>query len=325
MITWYPSRFTRRPRLRDFPISVMYGYVRTRQLEQTHKQGRKVGCYLLNAQRISAGWGFVSASRWPPFKRNDSWPPINLRPELDTIARFNRSFAHFRVRSSDEATKCLAFHGPFMMSLPIHKDWYASKDGRIGMPPQPFTPAERHAICVTGYNIPESSISFINSWGPSWGDKGHGTIDFAYFDQYLDEAWARNMFPPPMPALEYNKHKFVCTRQIFPTLDFFQIVCSYWEAPTNTRLGWAMLVIRDDYCELEDFFFRQRFQTAEHLDRLIDSMLTTLTYVGMPLRFWIPHCDHYRSRNYAAVNHLVKRLELRVSRSAERWAAYKAE
>jgi hypothetical protein len=80
-------------RKRFWQISRVYGFVRTRQLEGTLASGPKVGVFMINANRVMAGWGTVSEKRWP-YPKNSKWP-IAEPPGLDKIAKFNKIFAYF--------------------------------------------------------------------------------------------------------------------------------------------------------------------------------------------------------------------------------------
>ncbi len=85
--------------------------------------------------------------------------------------------------------------GAFLLSekrpLVFNVMWYfaaADAHGDLRLP----TPAEvaacaangagcgGHVILLTGYDSASRRFSFRNSWGPSWGDQGYGTIPERY-------------------------------------------------------------------------------------------------------------------------------------------------
>src|SRR5437870_313961 len=122
-----PSESTARDRLKEmrkvkrkrfWQISRIYGFVRTRQLEGTMALSPKVGVFMINANRVMAIWGVVSESRWA-YPKIVQWP-ITEPPGLDSIARFNKIFAYFRIRDLSDARLCLANNSSFCVSLPMH-------------------------------------------------------------------------------------------------------------------------------------------------------------------------------------------------------------
>jgi hypothetical protein len=47
-----------------------------------------------------------------------------------------------------------------------------------------------HFVALTsGIGPWGDSLQFVNSWGLSWGDRGHGWLERGYVDQFMTEAW----------------------------------------------------------------------------------------------------------------------------------------
>jgi hypothetical protein len=89
-------------RKRTWQLSRIYGFVRSRELDGTLADGPKVGTYVLTACRVSAGWGNVSEKRWPYPKGTAARPPSEPQG-LDRLAKYNKTFAHFCIRTLDDA------------------------------------------------------------------------------------------------------------------------------------------------------------------------------------------------------------------------------
>lgn len=68
------------------------------------------------------------------------------------------------------------------------ESWYKAPKGRIPMPPAGDRSIGLHALLLTGYTDSGANISFINSWGPGWGDRGYGTMPFEYLQRYFHDA-----------------------------------------------------------------------------------------------------------------------------------------
>jgi hypothetical protein len=168
----------------------MYGFYKSRQLDGTLDKGPRYGSHCLTAARIAMGWGTVAEQRWPMPRGKVDWPPQEP-PGLDKIARFNRTFSHFRIRTLSDARYCLFLGGPFTFSLPITKQWHTAPKGVVAIPKSTVELVESHAVTAVGYSDDNQQLKFINSWGPNWGDKGYGYLPYSYFETYLTDAWAR--------------------------------------------------------------------------------------------------------------------------------------
>jgi len=116
--------------------------------------------------------------------------------DFDRIASFNRTLGYCAVRDVTDAKSVLATGLPFMVTVPITKDWRRAKDGIIPLPLSPHSLLqERHAVLLCGYNDDTRRFTFRNSWGASWGDKGLGYLPYSYLTFYLSEAWV-DLFGP---------------------------------------------------------------------------------------------------------------------------------
>src|SRR3954470_22800775 len=94
----------KRPRF--WQHSVLYQYVRSRQLEGTMAAPPSQGAYLITAKRVRTGWGILSEKRWPYDTR--TWPPV-MPPEaddFDRIASYNRILGYCAVRNVSDARAC---------------------------------------------------------------------------------------------------------------------------------------------------------------------------------------------------------------------------
>jgi hypothetical protein len=82
--------------------SILYGFIRARQLDGTLSSAPSVGVWMSSAIHVEDGRGSVSEWRCPQWKKRDHpWPPV-IPSDLDDIAKFNRTFMHHRVRNLDE-------------------------------------------------------------------------------------------------------------------------------------------------------------------------------------------------------------------------------
>ncbi len=292
---------------RPFKISRLYGFNKSRQLDGTMSEGSQYGTYCLTAARVSAGWGSVAEHRWPYPRGNVTWPP-DEPAGLDKIARFNRTFSHFRVRSIHDARTFIAFGGPFTFSVPITSAWQRASGGAIPMPRNAGEFVEDHAICAVGYDDQTQLLTFVNSWGANWGDGGFGFLPYKYFEAYLSDAWFR--FPTRLGRWRPDQANddFVQRRSIFRNvLGYSCAVIDLWNFKDDIRIAWSFITHRDGCLDIEDFFVRPEFYASTHQSRLTKAVIDFAAEQGLPIRLWIARADlRSRAANFRTINDFLR-------------------
>ena len=160
-------------------MSVMYGYIRSRQLEGTFPGAPETGCWMSTSNRVAKGWGSVDENKWPYDGNADHWPPIEP-PGLDIKAKAHRIFAYQRTSTVDECRALLASRMPMSVAFDIDDSWYQAKNGIIPKPDKQQI-VGGHAFYLIGYNDKMQTFKFVNSWGTDWGDSGYGYLPYSYF------------------------------------------------------------------------------------------------------------------------------------------------
>jgi len=82
---------------------------------------------------------------------------------------------------------------PVIAVVDLYSNAYVTQLGRIEIPRPTDRFLGRHAVLVVeleeeiraGFGM----ITFKNSWGPKWGDKGFGCFELDYFRAYAREIW----------------------------------------------------------------------------------------------------------------------------------------
>lgn len=287
-------------------------------------QGPRKGVWLLSGYRILCGWGAVSEARWP---YRTVWPPVrpNTDAELDRIASYSRIPGYYAVRSLDEARRTLAMGVPFQLTVPITKHWRAAPAGHIPLPlaVREDTFGESHAICVIGYDDASRLLKFRNSWGVRWGEQGYGYLPYSYMSLYMHEAWAAQPGRDARPVLPPTAYGMTRTSARTPVgRPLIQFVTYAGE---GGKAGWCCTTIKDGFLEVEDFFLKPGYH-PDHGIALAQALLGERDRMGLPLRFWIPHCDAKPAGyNHWLVDNVVEGLELARRPSRERWAHSVAE
>ncbi len=316
-----------RRRGRPFKISRMYAFYKARQIDGSIAEGSRYGSFGLTAARVSAGWGAVAEHRWPYPRGPVVWPPVEPLG-LDQIARFNRHLSHFRVRSIEDCRRCLADGVVFGFSVPITRDWYQTSDGAIAMPRGPFLELQ-HAVTAVGYNDHLQQLTFLNSWGPEWGQSGVGYLPYDYFKQFVSDAW---FVWPKRPArwLPNSREEPFLHRKIIArnTLGNAVGIIDIWDVAQDVRIGWCFMTLSPDggYLEIEDYFLKAEYYGTGHQRALSQTVLDFCQSEELPLRLWVPHADTKgRAANFRNLNDFIRAAGLNLRKCPHTWAAYLGE
>lgn len=318
---------TYKRRGRPFCASRIYWFNRARQLDGTMDKGPRYGSYCLTQRRVMAGWGCIAEWRWPQPRQPVVWPPCEPAG-LDRIARFNRTRAHFRIRSAIDAKVCLWRSGPFGFSVPITRQWRIAPNGHIALP------SDRgefeglgHAVTAVAYDDTTRLFKFINSWGTNWGEGGMGYLPYEYFDAYLSDAWFEcpkslgHWLPAPTPE------RFAEEVRIFVnSLNNLCVAIDLWDTTDDIRIGWCFMTFRDGYLDVEDYFVRPGFQHSGHQERLTRLVIDLAGQQDLPLRVWVAHPDYTPcATNFGNVRDFLRSTGIALRSSPHTWAAYVGE
>jgi hypothetical protein len=311
----------------DGLFSKAYSFNKARQLDGTMDKGSRYGSYCLTAARVWMGWGAVAQHRWPRPQGPVEWPP-NEPPGLDQIARFNRTFCHFRIRNISDARRSLSLGNLFRFSVPMTRAWYAAPNGLIPMPVGPHDFVEGHAVEAAGYDDNTQLLTFINSWGPDWGNGGIGYLPYSYFQTYLSDAWVmfprklKNWLPRDIPDT------FGIRASAFTNgLANAGALIDLWQIDQDVRIGWCVMTYRGaKFLEIEDFFIRPDFQSGGFQEALTEEVLDFSRQQQLPLKLWIAHADtRYFASNFKPINEFLRATNLTARPSPFPWAAYLAQ
>jgi hypothetical protein len=284
-----------------------------------------------SGNRVADGWGWVSEWRCPK-KKGAAWPPL-ISSDLDNIAKFNRSFMHYRIRNLDELKRSVCRAAGALIAVPLHPGWIAAVDGVIALPAGPFPkPTNWHAVSIIGYDDEVQLLTFWNNWGPQWGKRGHGTLPYEYYRSWSADAWAVVPAPELMHLNNRRKYlgeEFVLAPGIITNpLGYKSIVISLFHIPSDTRAAWSFATVRENGCfEIEEFFVRPEYQDdPRHFNSVAAETFRMPIYLKIPVRYWIPYADIYpKGVNFSIAQKLVRHLNMIVKPSGVRWAPFRAD
>jgi len=88
----------------------------------------------------------------------------------------------------------------------------------------------------------------------------------------------------------------------------------------NEPIGWAFIVRRNGFFDIEEFFVRPMFRGQGYGRKLVKAIQGNRR-IKAPLRAWISHAD---SALGAPAQAVLRRLGLKAEPCSERWASYVA-
>ena len=175
--------------LRDpfFPLSPLFLY-RLGRINDGSDVTQDTGATLRSIMKGLADTGCCPEALWPydPTKFAET-------PPDEAIADANRFRVHsyYRVNDLDEVKLALAARHVVICGIMVYDSFESSQVARTGMVPMPDTLHETfaggHGIALydyddAGWTDSNGGINFKNSWGPTWGVGGYGTLSYDFFD-----------------------------------------------------------------------------------------------------------------------------------------------
>lgn len=154
--------------------------------------GRKIGGYdeksdsgmtVLDGLTAVIQQGVCPETMWPYIPANMSvQPPV----ACDQMAEKNRASSCLRVEQKLRALKNALFgeKKPVIFGIMCYSSFESQEVANTGTVPYPDVSTEDflggHCILIVGYDDAKQVVTFINSWSSQWGDKGFGTLPYAY-------------------------------------------------------------------------------------------------------------------------------------------------
>jgi GNAT superfamily N-acetyltransferase len=245
--------------------------------------------------------------------------------KIDEAAKADRILAYQRVRTFDECKDLLAQEMVITATFEIVlDDWRsAPATGLIPMPARGVQPSGSHCVTLCGYDDGGKVLKFSNSWGTNWGNIGFGFLPYSYFERYQLEAWALAARGAPRP-----KNSGSCIIETtWGIPDYFAQSplhgFEYFDASHNECVGWAFVVERHGFADIEEMFVHPHYRGKGYGRRLADLILASPNISGRARRLWVSHADRSNVGTPPVVQTL-RRLGLSARPASRRWAAYVA-
>jgi len=182
-----------RQKIEVFVPSRLFIYFNEREIEGTIDSDS--GAMIRDGIKSVVKAGVCPEPEWPYREDKFRWAPDH---ECYEHAKKHQVLEYRRVARTLDMAHCLAEGFPFVFGFTVFEsidDPAVGETGRISLPAPDDRVKGGHAVLAVGYDDAIRCFKFRNSWGTTWGDKGHGYLPYAYFDDsnLTDDFWVIRM------------------------------------------------------------------------------------------------------------------------------------
>lgn len=192
--------------LGDRNLSRMFVYANERILEKCLNEDS--GAIIRDGAKVLSTMGVPDESIWPYTKFN-----LFLEPSQDAYKQAvqDEVSTYLTVDQTLEEMKlCLTEEFPFVFGVTLFEAFESAevaKTGLVPMPSQTDKVIGGHAILCVGFddNRYGGTFEVLNSWGNSWGDKGHCYFPYSYLTNpyYCSDLWTIRSVAPTDPNRQW--------------------------------------------------------------------------------------------------------------------------
>lgn len=176
----------------SFTPSRLFIYYNERAIEGTTDEdaGARISDGLATVQKLGA----CSESLWPyDIAKFDERPPAECYTHAEHVTQEARLFP----QTLKEMKRVISMGLPVVFGVSVYASFESDKvqeTGDVPMPSDSDTLLGGHAILAVGYDDATQRVTFRNSWGSAWGDRGYGTLPYKYFDhrEMANSMWVVN-------------------------------------------------------------------------------------------------------------------------------------
>jgi C1A family cysteine protease len=122
-------------------------------------------------------------------------------PSAEELSHYSDRFrirGYRKVRDEDDIKGELYRDNPVVFAIDAGPVFDHYHSGVIDTTEDPG-PGSAHAMVIVGYDDDRQAFHFVNSWGPSWGEKGFGWISYRAARALWIEGYVMDVAAPPAP------------------------------------------------------------------------------------------------------------------------------
>lgn len=249
-------------------LSAEFSYVMSKKLDGI-SGGGTTGNW---SSRVSKIYGICSEKYFPDKFTTEAEDYKNYSiPIMAYLDASTRRIPYFqRLFTLKECTDAISQSKGILLGFECFSSIRNVPTGHIPIPELGEEQIGSHSVYAFGFSYTEKYIHFVNSWGESWGDKGHGYLPMAYFDDDLiNEAWVMGKDKGIRAEKEYiirdkNNKKFVVKHNTYNPLrsstpSFLNVYDIYTSG--NVIVGFLQAsLFNKSTLEIEDFYIIPPYQ-----------------------------------------------------------------
>ncbi len=169
------------------PLSRLYTYFTARGMDAKidnfpNYLVQDCGLYVNDGLNAIKSYGYVSENTYPYnvniFAYN---PDLNIYQGSKVLKSLKSVSLGSRLNNITILKTTLSAGFPVLCGILVYQNFGSSSVTKTGDVPMPSgSLLGGHCILLIGFNDITSRVTFLNSWGTGWGNKGYGTIPYAY-------------------------------------------------------------------------------------------------------------------------------------------------
>jgi C1A family cysteine protease len=170
-------------------LSRLYAYFIARRNKAADE-----GAYIRDAMKAISRFGICDESVWPYDVAK--WHVRPPEAVYNAACRRAEGIRYFRLDSLADMLDCIASGFPIVYGMVLFDGFdLVDAQGTFPMPSKKDPPRGGHCMTIVGYSMKRRAFYVRNSWGESWGQRGHCWVPFDYALAHGADFWTIRRCP----------------------------------------------------------------------------------------------------------------------------------